>query len=260
MNIYCSSSIKQYLERNETEDYCHTEAGVVAPTINMNKLYEELDSLRNTWKFELQNAQADTRPLMRFIKKVMYKLSAWMMAGAAAQQAEFNLAVVHFMEDVLKELDYDSKKKSVPNKNPLLFLCLDPIEQKSNLQEMLAAFQYYLLHYNNNAYMVFLNEKAGDDLYLEFLRRTANEFRMRNVEFLITKDRTAAEEYARKAFLQISFYEKNTERLDNLRLLQFSTTEKNWKDGEIIVDELDIQEIAKIMHGMEIEHEKDTCH
>lgn len=259
MNTYCSESIKKYLEQSRAEKYSYKEVDAIAPIINLKKLYDDFDNLCNTWRFELQKEFSEEKHPKKMVKRAIRKLNSWMVTNAAQQQTKFNLSVVHLMEDILRELSYYDKKMSSQNEYPLLFVCLDPICPQSNLQEMLAAFQYYSLHYNNNAHMLFVNGEIEDYLYFDYLQRTVYEFQMRNVQFLITTNQSVIEEYMRKAFLQISFNESRNSFNNNLKLLRFSTVETEYQDYEIIFDMLDLEEIAKILRGIEMAYEEDTC-
>jgi len=259
MNWYCQKEMDQLILASENEQQNSTKTDCIVPIISIRRMYQDYNILCNSWKFNLQTEVQTRGRIKRFIKKIIFKTVSWLFSDAVQNQTRFNLSVLHLMDDILKEMNYQNKKISISTEYPLLYICCDPIRQESNMETLLASIQYYSLHYHCNIFLLFICSKIDDNQYFEFLKGIIQEFKMRNVQFVITNDQMIIEDYFEKAFAQVSFNEKNNFYNQSLWVLQYSKTRRNYASKEIIFDNLELSGIAQIMSGMEKYHEKNTC-
>lgn len=241
MNVYCDETlISKKREKREI-----VESGSVAPLVSIHSMQNDYQQLCNIWNLPEPIADSSSS-LKKSLKKRVRKAFGWLFEPAISKQREFNLSVVHLMDSWVKQATHMQAYLIETNTVPTLFVCRDSIVEASRLQEIILAFQYYKKHYSNNAYLIFLNEKVEDTLYYQLLQRTMYELQMTEVRFIISSDSAVVQEYLSMAKLIVSFKDKEEFENDQLTL-QYSTSVKECKKNTIVVDEIDIEEIASMM-------------
>ena len=248
MKYYCSDDMKKRIAEININASFEDKEYSVAPIISMKKMYNDYDSLCNHWNVKLKDVSRESNPLKKIIKKFINRI----FKDFIENQNQFNLSVVHLMDDILKESMYYLDKIEVSNDYPFVILCRDDIIRDSNLLEVLLSYQYYRMYFNKNSYLVFITEAVEDNKYLEMLQRAIYEMDIRTVQFLITSDLRVINDYEQKARLKLSLRDKVNILETNKMMIQYSTTLKEGQSKtNILVEELNIKEIAVLMNKME---------
>ena len=229
---------------------CQTGNQVVAPVISFRRVDNDYNNLCSSWQSELPDAHHTggmKGKIKYMIKKISINLCGWMIKPIIRRQSEFNLSVVHLLNDILKSIEYNDMTIQHSAKKPVVIVCRDAIQKSSRLQEVLMIFQYYRLWINGNCSLIFLHQCIEDNLYFELLQRTIYELQIKNVQFALSDDTNVINDYLSKTSIVLSLDENSKTADADVTLLQYAPHLQQPDNNAVLFDELDVKEIAELI-------------